>query len=132
MRRVLAAAGLAASTLTMAAAGPAAALPRVPDVAGLGVTVDTAAQRATAVAGDAGGRAVRRTVPAAGRTGGTAVRTTTAAARRLAREATGSASDILGETSTSATRAGLPAGGLPTKGLPRVDRLPAVDITGLG
>ncbi|GAA2715395.1 MULTISPECIES: ATP-binding protein [Streptomyces] len=132
MRRVLAAAGLAASALTMATAGPAAALPKAPDLAGLGVSVDAVAQRATAAAGDAGGRAVRRTVPAAGRTGGTAVRTTTAAARRLTREAAGSASDILGETSASATRAGLPIGGLPTKGLPRVDRLPAVDVTGLG
>ncbi|MEV4437563.1 ATP-binding protein [Streptomyces sp. NPDC049577] len=133
MRRVLAAATLAAAALTVGAAGSAGAaqtaagLPRLPDLGALtavdpgalGDTVDGAAQQTTGLVGEAGGRAVRKAVPTVGRTGGTAVRTTAVGARRITRDTAGSAAAILGETARSAD-----SGGLPTHVLPK--RLPAV------
>ncbi|MFI9206038.1 ATP-binding protein [Streptomyces sp. NPDC053048] len=126
MRRVLVTAAMAAAALGVGTVGPAAAahaadLPKVADLGGLtavdpgsvGTVVDGTARRTTALAGEAGGKAVRKEVPRVGRTGGTAVKKTVSTVQRVVGTAAGSAGEAVGETMKSATE----GGGLPAQGL---------------
>ncbi|QLE75596.1 ATP-binding protein [Streptomyces rectiverticillatus] len=133
MRRVLTTVAMAAAALTFGSATAAQAADSAPslDVGGLttvdpgslGETVDSVAQKATSVAGDVGGKAVKRAVPAAGKAAGGTVKHTTAATERTVGQVAGSAGVLVGETAKSAARGGqpanaLPAGSLPLKGAP--------------
>ncbi|MFJ2605956.1 ATP-binding protein [Streptomyces sp. NPDC091279] len=127
---LLVAAGAAAGVGVAGSASAATELPATPnlggltalDAAGVGNTVDGAAQKTTGLAGEAGGQAVKTAVPAAGKTGGKVAKQTTPAAQKAAGDAAGSAGSILGDTAQTATKGGLPTdtltkgGGLPSTG----------------
>ncbi|MCX4548426.1 ATP-binding protein [Streptomyces sp. NBC_01387] len=112
----------------VAAAGVASAaeLPQTPnlggvtalDGAGLGNSVDGAAQKATGLAGDTGGKAVNKAVPTAGKAVGAAGRTAVPAAQQAAGDTAATAAGVVGGAAQSATDGGLSAGGQPTGGLP--------------
>ncbi|MGK5629300.1 ATP-binding protein [Streptomyces sp. URMC 123] len=91
------------------------------DPAGLGATVDGAAQRATNIAGDAGSKAVKKGVPTAGKVGGKVSNKAMTRATSTAQEAAGDATDVLadatdvlGEAAVAATESGPPIDRLPT------------------
>ncbi|MEV0318772.1 ATP-binding protein [Streptomyces sp. NPDC050658] len=130
----------AAPVVGAAGSASAAELPATPDLggvtaldgAGLGNTVDGAAQNVTGLAGETGSKAVKKAVPAAGKTVGSGAKTTTPAAQKAAGGVAGSAGEVLGETAGTATEGALPTddlgGSLPTDavtkgGLP-TDQLP--------
>ncbi|WP_225838873.1 ATP-binding protein [Streptomyces sp. NK08204] len=124
---LLVAAGAAAGVGAAGSAGAATNLPAAtPNLGGLtaldgahvGNTVDGAAQNVTTLAGHTGGKAVKETVPAAGRTGGGAVKKTAPAAQQAAGDAAGAAGGVLGDTTSTVTKGGLPTSNLPAKGLP--------------
>ncbi|MFD3919772.1 ATP-binding protein [Streptomyces sp. NPDC058595] len=131
---LLVAAG-AAPVVGAAGSASAATLPQAADLGGvsrldgaaLGSTLDSGAQKATGVAGEAGSDAVASSVPAAGKTLGGVARKATPVAQRAAGEAAGGAGETLGDAATSVTENGLPTdslgGGLPTGKLP-VNTLP--------
>jgi hypothetical protein len=115
------------------AAGSASAattdLPATPNLAGLtaldnaqvGTTVDSAAQKVSGLAGDAGGQAVqaggktvKQAVPAANNAGGRLVGTAAPVAQKAAGDAAGQAGGLLG----GAAKTGLPGRQLPVQGLP--------------
>lgn len=134
---LLVAAGAAAGVGAAGSASAAPAdLPAAPnlggltalDGAGLGNTVDGAAQNLTGTAGETGGKAVKKAVPAAGKTGGKAVKKAAPAAQKTAGEAAGSAGDILGDAASTATKGGLPTDSLTKGGLPGADTLPVKSL----
>lgn len=89
------------------------------DGAHVGNTVDGAAQNATGLAGDTGGKAVKKVVPAAGKAVGKGAKTATPAAQKAAGGLAGGAGDVVGDAAGSATGGGLPTstlGGLPVGG----------------
>ncbi|MFE0387994.1 ATP-binding protein [Streptomyces bungoensis] len=123
---LIVAAGAAAGVGAAGSAGAATNLPATPNVGGLsaldgaqvGSTVDGAAQSATGLAGEAGGKVVKQAVPAAGKAGGSAVKKAAPAAQGAAGAAAGAAGSVLGETASTATKGGLPTGSLGRGALP--------------
>ncbi|GAA1929043.1 ATP-binding protein [Streptomyces durmitorensis] len=131
----------AAPVVGAAGSANAAELPATPDLggvtaldgAGLGNTVDGAAQNATGLAGETGSKAVKKGVPTAGKVVGSGAKTTTPVAQKAAGDLAGNAGDVVGDAAGTATKDGLPTdavakGGLPTDavtkgGLP-TDQLP--------
>ena len=136
---LLVAAGAAAGVGAAGAASAAPAqLPAAPDLGGLtaldgahaGNTVDGAAQKLAGTAGKTGGKTVEKAVPSAGKTGGKAVKKAAPVAQKAAGEAAGSAGGLLGDTTSTATKGGLPTDSL-TKGgggLPSADTLPVKSL----
>jgi len=121
---LLVAAGAAAGVGAAGAASAAPAqLPATPNLGGLtaldganvGDTVDGAAQNLTGTAGKTSGKAVKKAAPAA---------------QKVAGEAAGSAGGLLGDTTSTATKGGLPTDSV-TKGgggLPAADTLPVKSL----
>ncbi|MCX4674489.1 ATP-binding protein [Streptomyces sp. NBC_01433] len=124
----------AAPVVGAAGAAGAAELPPAPDLggltsldgAGLGDTVDSAAQQGTKTVGETGGRLVGTAIPAVGKTVGKAGAVAVPAAQKTVGETAGHTGELVGSTATAATAGGLPTdslggglgGGLPLKGLP--------------
>jgi len=98
------------------------------DGANVGNSVDGAARNASGLAGNAGSKAVKKAVPAAGKAVGKSAKTATPAAQKAAGGLAGSAGDVVGQTTGTATDGGLPTDtlgkGLPTGSLPATDSLP--------
>ncbi|MFD7161781.1 ATP-binding protein [Streptomyces violascens] len=88
-------------------------------------TVDGVAQKATGLAGDTGAATLKKAAPMAGRTVGQAGKVATPAAQKTAGDAAGSAGEILGQATQTATQGGLPTPqGVPTPGLAGAEQLP--------
>ncbi|MDX3583216.1 ATP-binding protein [Streptomyces europaeiscabiei] len=121
---LLTAAGAASVVGAAGSASAAPELPATPNLGGLsavdganaGTTVDGATQNVTGVASDAGTKAAKQTLPSVSKTGGKTVKTTTPVAQKAAGETAGSAGTVLGDTSKTATKGGLPTGQLPVQG----------------
>ncbi|GEB52167.1 MULTISPECIES: hypothetical protein [Streptomyces] len=116
---LLTAVGAASVVGAAAGAASAAEQPKNPvgglsnlDGKGVGNTLDKASRHATGLAGRVGGNAVESTVPGAGKTLGKTAKTATPAAQEVAGGAAGQAGELLGDTAASATKDGLPVGGL--------------------
>lgn len=126
---LLVAAG-AAPVVGAAGSASAAELPAAPalggitalDGANLGDAVDDAAQNVTELAGQTGSKAAKKAVPAAGQALGKSARTTAPAAQQVGGDLAGSAGDVVGDTTGTATKGGLPTDAL-GKGSP-VGQLP--------
>lgn len=134
----------AAPVVGAAGSASAAELPATPDLggvtaldgAGLGNTVDGAAQNTTGLAGETGSKAVKKGVPTAGKVVGSGAKTTTPVAQKAAGDLAGNAGDVVGDAAGTATKDGLPTDavgeGLPTDtvtkgGLP-TDQLPVKSL----
>ncbi|KOU70124.1 ATP-binding protein [Streptomyces sp. MMG1533] len=135
---LLVAAGAAAGVGAAGSASAAPELPATPNLGGLtaldgasvGDTVDGAAQNLTGTAAEAGGKAVQKAVPAAGKNKGKgkAVKKATPSVDKTAGEVAGSAKDVLGDTTSTATKGGLPTDSLTKDGLSAADTLPVKSL----